>query len=168
MVMLKAIGALSLTVLVLGGCSRGDSSTASSSSPTDSPVAAAAASALPAPGSSGAAAPAEAAATATQPAPGSPVKTTPPQPPPSRPAGVNLPDTSHLQPGWVIGTVTGASSSCLTVKTAEGVTWSLYSAKPVPANSGDEVRARVTPGAKKANCGTGKTGTLVRLLIAAG
>ncbi|MEV4351790.1 hypothetical protein AB0J83_45640 [Actinoplanes sp. NPDC049596] len=79
-----------------------------------------------------------------------------------------MPDVSGNQPGWVNGTVTAASASCVTVKDGSGATWSLYSATAVPVGPGDQIRARVNPGPTKVNCGTGKPGTLVRALVAAG
>ncbi|MFF5080688.1 hypothetical protein ACFY36_26850 [Actinoplanes sp. NPDC000266] len=79
-----------------------------------------------------------------------------------------MPNVGGIQPGWVNGTVTGVSGSCLTVKDDQGVTWSLYSAGPVPVTAGTAIRARVNPGPTKINCGKGQPGTLVRAMVAAG
>ncbi|XVU25747.1 hypothetical protein ACQPZJ_01435 [Actinoplanes sp. CA-054009] len=81
---------------------------------------------------------------------------------------MHVPNVGGIEPGWVNGTVTGSSGSCVTVKDDQGVTWSLYTATAVPVTAGSPIRARVNAGPTKINCGKGQPGTLVRAMVAAG
>jgi len=157
-----AAGALSLALLLVGGCSS-DDVTPAGGAPAPISVDGSAA----APNASGPAAAAEEPAAA-------PVETTTaPQPgtgegtgkPPSRPAGQTLPDVGAVRVGWVNATVTSAGGSCYSLKAADGETWSAYSKKAVPLNKGDKVRARLSPGKTPVDCGSGKPATLVRVLV---
>ncbi len=151
-------GALSLALLVAGGCSRDDVTPAGTEV---APVAVPSASAGidPAPGASAPAGVAD----DTVPQPGE-VET--PMAPPSRAVNQPFPDPASALSGWTDATVTRGSGSCFGLQDADGVAWAVYSKKAVPLKKGDRVRARLTPGKTPVSCGEGKAATLERVLIA--
>ncbi|MCY1137392.1 hypothetical protein OWR29_05220 [Actinoplanes sp. Pm04-4] len=158
-------GALSLALLLAGGCSSDDDKPAASA---PAPVSAdgSVGGSVPAPGASGPAAPLGSAPDAAAPGgqaaqPGTADSTAKP----SRPAGHDFPDVGAMRVGWVNATVTRAGGSCYGLKTADGETWAAYSKKAVPMDKGDKVRVRITPGKTPVDCGSGKPATLVRALI---
>ncbi|MEU8821447.1 hypothetical protein [Actinoplanes sp. NPDC048796] len=176
--MVKVLGgtavALSLGIVVLSGCSK-DSTPPVSAAPPAAPLTTTATATSSAPAtvtmapttSAPAPVPSLATTVAVQPtaaATKAPTRTAAP----SRPAGVHVPNVGGFQPGWVNGTVTAASGSCVTVKDDAGTTWSLYTVSAVPVTKGSPIRARVNPGPTKVNCGKGQPGTLVRAMVATG
>ncbi|MBL7260959.1 hypothetical protein [Paractinoplanes lichenicola] len=152
-------GALTLALLMVGGCSRDDEPVAAGDSGVAPGV-----SASVAPGASQptGGAPGDNPVPAGQPADSE----ASPLPPPSRPAGVTAPDLSSLRVGSITATVTkGGGGPCYGLKSADGVAWSVYSKKPVPLAKGDRVQARITPGKTPVDCGSGKPATLDRVMI---
>ncbi|WP_127500122.1 hypothetical protein [Actinoplanes solisilvae] len=171
MVKLKYIagtaGALSLALLLVGGCARdrGDERSGSASLPTASaPVPIDGSTVNPGtdPGTPGIPPP----ASTTGPDSGGGYQDPgAPQPTPSRPANITAPKVPP-RIGWTTATVTsGGSGPCYKLKSSDGETWAVYSKKSIPMGEGDKVRARITPGKTAVSCGTGKPGTLVRVLI---
>ena len=152
-------GALSLTLLLVGGCS-GDSDdepTTAAPAASTAPVAAdgsaaASAGARPAPEAS------EAASTPRQLPPGVTESQTPPP-------GIKLPEL-QVRTGWITGKVTrGGSGPCYGITADDGEAYAVYSAKPAPLEVGTRVKARLTPGKTPRKCGSGTPATLARLLI---
>ncbi|MGK5680367.1 hypothetical protein [Actinoplanes sp. URMC 104] len=156
-------GALSLALLLAGGCSSDDDPAASGAVPVSAGESAAAAASAGAQPTADATEPGSAGSAAAQPGEAGTAET-----PPSRPAGHVLPNPDPANRGWITATVTGGSGKCWTFRSADGETWSVYSAKQVPLSKGDKVRARLTPGKTPVDCGSGKAATLGRLLIAEG
>ena len=71
-----------------------------------------------------------------------------------------------MRVGWLTATVTtGGSGPCYTLKSSDGQTWAVYSAKAVPVGRGDRLRVRLTPGKTPVSCGKGNAATLERALI---
>ena len=85
---------------------------------------------------------------------------------PSRPAGRPLPRIDSVRVAWIQGTVTtGSSGPCYGIVTGGGVAYALYSSQGYRLTTGDQVRARITPGPTPVRCGTGRPGRLERLLV---
>jgi len=75
---------------------------------------------------------------------------TPPTGPPRKPS-----DT--VVAGWVVGTVTGASSGpCYGLVTDDGKQYALHSAEGFKVNKGDRLRVRTARLAIKIYCGPGE------------
>ena len=172
MVTLKSIagtaGALTLALLLVGGCARdrGDERSGSVSLPTASAPAGAIADPGATPPAPGAPLPGGTTSPGTDPGGTPPRDPGAPEPAPSHPAGLPVPKPPAVRVGWMDATVaTGGSGPCYKLKSAAGETWSVYSAKSVPMGEGDKVRARIRPGKTAVSCGTGKPGTLVRVLV---
>lgn len=180
MVMIKSIagtaGALTLALLLVGGCSRDDDKAGSTALPagstplsTDGPISASSAP-PPAPVDAPPGATPTTTTTTGAPAPiGEGVPQGPdnkPQPPASRPANLKFPEPAEMRVGWLNATVTtGGSGPCYSLKSTDGDTWAVYSKTSVPLDKGDQVRARITPGKTAVSCGSGKPATLVRVLV---
>ena len=151
-------GALSLTLLLLGGCSGdSDDEAAGPAAATTAPVTTAGS----APASAGALPPPEASEAAQSPRQLPPGVTESQSPPP----GIKPPNL-QVRVGWITGKVTrGGSGPCYGITADNGQAYAVYSAKPAPLEQGARVKARLTPGRTPKNCGSGTPATLVRLLI---
>ena len=85
---------------------------------------------------------------------------------PSRPGGRPAPPVEAKRNAWVTATVTRVAGSCYAITTADGVQWALYAAAGPDLTAGAHIRARLTPGRTKVDCGEGRPGTLERVQIA--
>jgi len=86
----------------------------------------------------------------TGPPPNRPPGTLPPNRPPQKP-------TDTVVPGWVVGTITGASSGpCYGLMTDDGTEYALYSSKGFAVRRGERLRVQVDSLKLKIYCGPGR------------
>ena len=168
--------ALSLALLLMGGCSRdsddndpaaagpasvsaGDPVPGASSSPDSLSSPGAPGSARPAPGTSDAAVEPD----APREIPDNAVESTVA---PTQPSGRKLPQSRRAAAGWVNAKVTrGGDGPCYGVTTDDGKAYAVYAEDAASLAKGTRIRARLTPGRTPVNCGSGTPATVVRLLV---